>query len=152
MIDSIIGSNRRADLINERIDLTMRKLDRARRILVASPSLVERTGGLNCVEELADLPTLAMTSWVSFHGWELIAPNDAKRVIRHQPRLTCRSMTAILDAARAGLGFGLLLESACEADLQAGKLVRVLPDWQSEESPFILSSRPPRACRRQREC
>ncbi len=74
----IIGSDRRADLINERIDLevratnepetrTMRKLDRARRILVASPSLVERSGGLNCVDELADQPTLAMTSCVTFH-------------------------------------------------------------------------------------
>jgi DNA-binding transcriptional LysR family regulator len=47
-------------------------------------------------------------------------------------------MTAILDAARAGLGFGLLLESACEVDLQAGKLVRVLPEWQSEESQFYI--------------
>ncbi|EJZ21891.1 LysR substrate-binding domain-containing protein [Rhizobium sp. Pop5] len=148
----IIGSDRRADLINERIDLevratnepetqtslTMRKLDRARRILVASPSLVERVGGVSCADDLADLPTLAMTSWVSFHTWELIGPNGARQVIRHQPRLTCRSMTAILDAARAGLGFGLLLESACEADLQAGKLVRVLPEWQSEESQFYI--------------
>lgn len=79
-----------------------------------------------------------MTPWVSFHTWELIAPNDDKRVIRHQPRLTCRSVTAILDAALAGLGFGLLLESACEADLQAGGLVRVLPEWQSEESQFHI--------------
>lgn len=127
--------------------------DKARRILVASPSLIERVGGISDVEELADLPTLAMTSWVSFHTWELIGPNGAKQVIRHQPRLTCRSMTAILDAARAGLGFGfgLLLESACENDLQAGKLVRVLPEWQSEESEFYIvfttaKGMPPAGC------
>ncbi len=47
-------------------------------------------------------------------------------------------MTAILGAARAGLGFGLLRESACEADLQADRLVRVLPEWQSEESQFYI--------------
>ncbi|MGO8666264.1 LysR substrate-binding domain-containing protein, partial [Rhizobium ruizarguesonis] len=88
---------------------------------------------LNCVDELADLPTLAMTSWVSYHTWELVGPNDAKQVILHQPRLTCRSMTAILDAAQAGLGFGLLLERAREATLQAGKLLRVLPEWQLEK-------------------
>ncbi|MGO8264519.1 hypothetical protein ACC763_41745, partial [Rhizobium ruizarguesonis] len=64
-------------------------------------------GSLNCVDELADLPTLAMTSWLSFHTWELVGPNDSKQVIRHQPRLTCRSMTAILDSARAGLEIGL---------------------------------------------
>lgn len=116
----------------------MRKLDHAQRILVAGPSLVERTDGPNFVDEFADFPTLALTSLVSFPSWELIGPNEANRVVRHQPRLTCRSMTAILDAARAGLGFGLLLESACEANLQAGKLVRVMPDWQSEESQFHI--------------
>ncbi|RXT24311.1 LysR family transcriptional regulator [Rhizobium leguminosarum] len=132
----IIGSDRRADLINERIDLEVRATNEPE--TQTSLTMRKRSGNLNCVDELADLPTLAMTSWVSYHTWELVGPNDAKQVIRHQPRLTCRSMTAILDAARAGLGFGLLLESACEADLQAGKLVRVLPDWQSEESQFYI--------------
>lgn len=148
----IIGSDRRTDLINERIDvevraasepetqtsLTMRKLDRARRILVASPSLVERMGELGCVDDLGNAPTLAMTTWMSFHTWELVGPGGEKKVVRHQPRLSCRSMTAILDAARAGVGYGLILEHACAADIHSGRLVRVLPEWQTVESQFYL--------------
>lgn len=148
----IIGSDRRTDLINERIDvevraasepetqtsLTMRKLDRARRILVASPSLVERMGELGCVDDLGNAPTLAMTTWMSFHTWELVGPDGEKKVVRHQPRLTCRSMTAILDAARAGVGYGLILEHACASDIQSGRLIRVLPEWQTVESQFYL--------------
>ena len=47
-------------------------------------------------------------------------------------------MTAILDAARAGVGYGLILENACASDLQSGRLVRVLPEWQTVESQFYL--------------
>nr|WP_246826539.1 LysR substrate-binding domain-containing protein [Rhizobium binae] len=77
----------------------------------------------------------------TFHTWKLIDSNNDKRVIRHQPRLTCRSMTGILDAARAGLGFGLLFESACEADLQAGRLVGCCRTGNRRRAGFISSWR-----------
>jgi DNA-binding transcriptional LysR family regulator len=79
-----------------------------------------------------------MTTWMSFHTWELVGPDGEKKVVRHQPRLTCRSMTAILDAARAGVGYGLILEHACASDIQSGRLIRVLPEWQTVESQFYL--------------
>lgn len=148
----VIGSDRRADLINERIDvevratnepetqtsLTMRKLDRIRRVLVASPSLVAQTGGVSSVEQLSDMPTLSMSQWTSFDTWDLVGPGGQTKSVKHQPRLACRSITSILDAARAGVGYGLILEHVCAADIDAGRLVRVLPDWQTAESQFYL--------------
>ncbi|ARO30515.1 LysR family transcriptional regulator protein [Rhizobium sp. NXC14] len=94
-----------------------RQIDRHRE----SPSLIERIGGLNCVDELAELPTLAMTPWVSFHSWELIGPNDDNSRCRlRRPRLRASARKRVRGES---------------AGRQAGAGAA---EWQSEESQFYI--------------
>lgn len=138
----LIATDHAVDLIAERIDvalrvrteltsdasLTMRTLGQSRRILVASPALVNRAcqGG---IETLADLPTLASTDETGEISWELSGPAEARRTIRHEPRMSCGELAALREAAAAGLGVALLPDHICQEDLRTGRLARAFPGW-----------------------
>jgi DNA-binding transcriptional LysR family regulator len=53
------------------------------------------------------------------------------RSVRHEPRLACSDLTALREAAVAGLGIALLPAYTCAPALRDGKLVRLFPDWQA---------------------
>jgi DNA-binding transcriptional LysR family regulator len=151
----VLATDRRVDLINERIhvairarttpdtetDLTMRVLGKARRVLVASPDLIK---GPPCgdITQLQGLPTISMadpvSEWVDHDTWEFQGPEGARYALEHKPRLMCRSLPALLEAARAGTGVALLMEQVCAPDLEAGRLVRLLPEWQTAEGTVYL--------------
>lgn len=143
----VIATNRRVDLINERIDvalrvretldtdatLAIRSLGRSRRILVASPDLAQRLGALRDVADLAAAPTLTMTEQVDRERWDLVGPEAQMRSVVIEPRLACGELTFLCEAAIAGAGVALLPEHVCSPGLQAGRLVRVLPGWHAVE-------------------
>lgn len=52
--------------------------------------------------------------------------------------MTLGDQFLILAAARAGIGFGYVFEAMAEADLAAGRLVRVLDDWCPPFPGFFL--------------
>jgi DNA-binding transcriptional LysR family regulator len=142
----VIAVDRAVDLIDERIDvalrvrttlttdaaLTMRTLGRSRRILVAGPQLAARCDGLR-IEALADLPTLSPTDQSGEITWALEGPEGESHALRHEPRLTCGDFMALRDAAAANAGVAFLPDHACRDDLATGRLVRVFPDWRSED-------------------
>jgi len=93
----IIAANRPVDLIREAIDvalrvrlkldsdaeLTLRTLTRSRRILVASPVLInrlteERQAGLVEIKQLASLPTLSASEERGPVNWDLSVPMAAR--------------------------------------------------------------------------
>jgi len=141
----IVAVDRPVDIIAERIDvalrvrvkldsdaeLTMRTLAHSRRILIASPALANRIAG-GGIEVLAELPTLSSSGEDGEETWRLEGP-DGPRDIRHIPRLSCGDFGAIRQAAAAGLGVAMLPDHACAAELRAGTLVHVLPEWRSED-------------------
>jgi DNA-binding transcriptional LysR family regulator len=142
----ILAADRPVDIIAERIDvalrvrtrldtdaeLTMRSLAHSRRILIASPALANRIAGRH-LTALADVPTLSSASDGEDVTWRLEHRDGTVDSIRHHPRLGCDDFGAIRGAALAGLGVALLPDHACAADLRAGTLVQVLPEWRSED-------------------
>jgi DNA-binding transcriptional LysR family regulator len=154
----VLATDRRIDLVGERVhvairmrtaleaetenDLKVRELGKAKQILVASPELAQRLGRCSDISSLAAAPTISMSDpiseWVDQDRWEFVGPQGEHYVLNHQPRLTCRSAPALLEAVKAGVGVGLLLEQLCERDLQAGKLVRLWPDWHTSEGIIYL--------------
>ena len=140
----IVAVDRPVDLIAERIDvairvrltldtdaaLTMRTLGRSTRILVADPKLAMRCAG-QPLAALAELPTLSPTDQIGELEWELVDTAGQARSVKHTPRLTCGDFGALRDAAAAGLGVAFLPDHACRDLLEAGRLVRVFPDWSS---------------------
>lgn len=143
----IVATNRRVDLIDERIDvalrvrirldtdaqLTMRTLARSRRILVASPALANRLGEATGIEGLAGLPTLSPIEQPGEDHWELFGPEGQIHSLHHEPRLACGDFATLREAAVAGLGVGLLPEHAVRQALKEGLLVRVFPGWHAED-------------------
>ncbi|WP_437562804.1 LysR family transcriptional regulator [Sorangium sp. So ce542] len=143
----VIPTNRRVDLIEERIDIALRvrtKLDtdatltrktlaKSRRLLVASPALARRLGGAPEIAALASVPTLSQSEQAGGDAWELVGPDGQTHVVHHAPRLSCGDFAALREAAIAGLGVALLPDHIAAADLRAGKLVRVFPEWYVTE-------------------
>jgi DNA-binding transcriptional LysR family regulator len=141
----IVATDRGVDLISERIDvalrvrtaletdasLTMRTLTRSRRILVASPQLSNSIGPH--ILDLKGVPTLSSTELAGPVTWSLVGADGAAFNLEHDPRLRCEEFGALRAAAAAGLGVALLPDHVCWHDLDAGRLVRVFPEWHSQE-------------------
>ncbi len=141
----IVATDRGVDLIRERIDvalrvrtslesdasLTMRTLTRSRRILVASPKLANTIGPR--VLDLKGVPTLSSTELAGPVSWDLVGPDGAAFALEHDPRLRCEEFGTLRTAAAAGLGVALLPDQVCWPDLDAGRLVRLFPEWHAQE-------------------
>jgi len=148
----VIGQDSKSDLVHDALDLeiranvgtetqttlTMRKLGRSRKILVAGGALIAEARTIQAPADLARLPAISMGRSRRPPSWILHDAEGHEETITIEPRLACRSLTAVLGAVRPGLGIGLLLESSCDEHVKSGDLVRVLPDWEGRESEFYV--------------
>ena len=108
---------------------TARKLGMSRRPLVTSPGYLARAG---TSEKPADLAEHALA--VGPPGWNAagwVFTRDGRTVsIRAEGRLTSSVNKGATAAAAAGLGIVSTGHWGCQAELESGALVRVLPDRQ----------------------
>jgi DNA-binding transcriptional LysR family regulator len=139
----ILSTNRRIDLIEERIDvavrvrerldtdgdLQMRRIGVSRRIVVASPVFVREYGKPHTPQDLAGLPLLDANEVPGQSVWRLSAGDDSHCSIEFDARLAAGDLKTLLAAALGGAGAALLPENECGADLEAGRLIRLLPEW-----------------------
>jgi DNA-binding transcriptional LysR family regulator len=143
----LLALDRAVVLIDERVDiavrvrttldrdaeLSIRTLDKDVRILVAAGAVAKRARGATELAQLADLPTLSSSDDADPVSWTLVNDAGGHETVRHHPRLACTDFAALRAAAVAGLGVAMLPEHTCHAELQAGGLVRVFPDWHGVE-------------------
>lgn len=108
--------------------LIARKLSEHRRILCASPDYLARHGAPDTPAELTEHDCLRFSGLASFPEWRLYKGNLQQKVITRGP-LTSNDGESLLAAARAGMGILGAGEWLMSRDLEAGRLVRVLPDW-----------------------
>lgn len=141
--------DRVVDLVDEGIDVALRiapladssmiaiPVGSVRRVVVASPGLLERAGAPRRPEDLAELPC------VRFGG---IAPGDVWRfrergrdlTIRARGGFCCNQATAALEACAEGLGFGYFLCYQIEPLVAAGRLQVVLRNFEPPPVPVSL--------------
>lgn len=136
------STNRRVDLIAEGFDiairvrfpplestdLIMRRLDESTQCLVASPALV--AAALSSPGDLAGLPSLDLGPPHREHQWRLGHDDGQEAVIPHRPRLVTDDMAALREAAMAGVGIVQLPTMMIWGDIEAGRLIHVLPAWR----------------------
>ncbi len=108
--------------------LIARKLSQHRRILCASPEYLARHGEPGSPAELAHHNCLRFSGFASFPEWHLFNGNRQQRVIVHGS-LTANDGESLLAAARSGMGILGAGDWLMSRDLEAGRLVQVLPDW-----------------------
>lgn len=135
--------NRAVDLIEEGIDLALRvrpviedsttlvakQFALARGVLVASPDQLRRQGPVRTVDELARLDTVAQSAAGGRVSWCLEGPGGVMHTMQHRPRYLADDLLTLKFAVLEGVGASVLPDYMCKEDLEAGRLVEVLPGW-----------------------
>jgi DNA-binding transcriptional LysR family regulator len=142
----VLATNRAIDLVDDNIDIAirarlrsadeavmMRMLYKSELIFVASPAFASAQQMGVRIDTLPSLPFLSFLEDARRPTWALIGPNAARTTVSFDPILRSSDFTVLLKAAAAGLGIALLPAEVVEDDILAKRLIRILPDWHSEE-------------------
>lgn len=138
-------TNRVVNLVEEGIDVALRvranledsgsmvvkRLDDARQVLVASPDLLARQGTPETLAELSRLDSMAMSAADGRSSLRLIGPDGREEVVQLSPRYVADDLLTLKLAAVAGTGMCWLPDYMCQAELNEGRLVRLLPQWST---------------------
>ncbi|MEK1908144.1 MAG: LysR substrate-binding domain-containing protein [Pseudomonas sp.] len=139
----IVLSNRRIDLLDEGIDVALRvrehgdedptlicrQLVPARAYLVTAPSLLQGLH-IRTPDDLTKLPVLGALANDRRVHYLLRDAKGNKRDIALEARLGIEDFEVRKVAALQGLGMTMLPQSNCQEELDDGRLVRLLPDWE----------------------
>jgi len=148
----VIVTDRPVDLFQDKIDiavrartelgnemLTMRKLATGHRVLVASPDFVAEHGiEGDDPKILAGLAFLSSSESTVRQSYTLVGTSGKREAVSFEPRLWTTDFNLVRESAIAGLGIAFLPSEVVQAALQDGRLVRILPGWQSEPTTIHL--------------
>jgi len=139
-----------SDLIAERIDLAIRitsemspqltahRLATSRRVLCAAPAYRERYGLPDDVTSLRDHRLLAATGQLP---WRLVGPHGLN-LLEGESAVRTNSSEVVRELAIAGNGIALRSLWDVGRDLAAGRLERVLPDYEGSSDVGIYAVHP----------
>lgn len=98
--------------------------------IFASPALVTSHPEFASPDDLHDLPLLAGGDDM---GWGFTSPDGQTQTIEvRNPRLRSGNAGVRLQAAIEGIGIARITATFCDAAVNAGRLVRLLPGWQCD--------------------
>lgn len=136
-------TNRVVNVVEEGVDVALRvraslddsgsmvvkRLDEGRQLLVASPAQLVRQGTPATLQDLGAMDTLAMSATDGRASLRLTGPGGREETVQFTPRYVADDLLTLKYAALAGTGLCWLPDYMCQAELQQGLLVRVLPQW-----------------------
>jgi DNA-binding transcriptional LysR family regulator len=139
----VIVTNRRVDLIEERVDvairvrevldtdadLQMKVISRTAGILVASSELLAAYGTPTSPAALSAYPTVSLSDTAGPDRWVLRSEGGEEVEVIHEPRLSSSSPPIVRQAVVDGVGLAVLPEWSCRELIESGRLVRVLAGW-----------------------
>jgi DNA-binding transcriptional LysR family regulator len=130
------------DLVAESLDLAItlaevatsttvvaRRLYEVPLILCAAPRYLKKAGNPHRPEDLAKHACLSLSNDLMRERWTLESEAGEHKTVNVNVSLWANNTVLLRDAARQGLGLAVMAERAVRADLDAGTLVRVLPQW-----------------------
>lgn len=132
------------DLIAENVDVAIRfgdlqdsslvaqRVGRSVRHLVASPEYVRNHGLPLRPEEISQLPCVLINARNNETEWHLVNGRKSVKVHVTGP-VAARDFHIVSAFALRGHGIALLPSSYCDAHIDSGELVRILPEWSSPE-------------------
>jgi DNA-binding transcriptional LysR family regulator len=136
-------TSRVADLVAERVDVAIRlgeladssmvavRLGELKRVLCASPEYMARHSLPASLEDLTQLDVIEMPGGDRLPRRWSFSRNGATRDIVVQPRVSVNDALTIHRLVRSGAGIGVISCYLCAPDLEAGRLVHLLPEWSS---------------------
>lgn len=151
----VVLSDRKVDLIEERYEvafrigpvaddgLVARALPDYRMTLAASPHYLATRGMPTEPQQLNAHSCFGFSQWDGNHFWRLQGPQGEVSV-PVKPRLRMDSGEGVRRAALADFGIALHAEMLLNEDIDAGRLVQVLPDYSPLPRPMHLVYLPER--------
>ncbi len=138
--------DRHIDLVREGIDvairiteeardstLVYRRLGRNRQVVCASPDYIARHGAPRTPQDLASHQCIAQTQRATPRTWHFTATDGSKLSIDVPARVLISSALAVREAALQGVGIVELNWYLVGPDIAAGRLVRLLPEFEPKE-------------------
>lgn len=139
------ASNDFSDLISDGIDLAIRghfkllpdsgliqrRLTEVPWHLFGSPSIAKKIGPSGSPADLDGLPGLTLGWRPGGNSWSLQGPDGANASVPFATRMRSDDMVTLKQAAAAGLGVVALPVYTCTEDVAAGRLSRLLPEWNA---------------------
>ncbi|MFC5741334.1 LysR family transcriptional regulator [Dyella tabacisoli] len=114
-----------------------RQLGEVQRIIAVAPSLLSQHGGIRAPEDLSKLPWVALST--NCHNKiDLQDQHGNVRGLSISPSFIADHVLATRAAALLGVGAVLISKCAVHADIQSGRLVRILPNWSGTSVPISL--------------
>lgn len=136
-------SDRVADLVAEGIDVALRmgwlrdssqravKLGEFAQYLVASPEYLRRAGMPQTPLDLASHDWVALTLLPTPLTWTFTSDQGAEQTVHLKARVKADSASSLRALVLHGAGITVLDQFSSEPELAAGRLVRLLSDWQA---------------------
>lgn len=130
------------DLANGRIDmairvgwlsdssLSARRIGGFRQLLVGGGALADRAAAVRGPEQLAELPFIANMALREPLTWTLSRPAGKQQTVRMRASVAIDTTPGVLAAVLEGGGLSVLPDYLVAADLAAGRLRHILPEWQ----------------------
>ncbi len=135
-------NDRVVDLVEEGFDIAIRiahrldpqlvgrRLAASRMVLCAAPAYLEARGAPTHPRELAGHAVFAYSYWSTGDDWSFDGP-DGAATVRVEPRIHTNSGDTCREAALQGQGIVLQPDFIVGADLRAGRLVELMPEWHA---------------------
>jgi DNA-binding transcriptional LysR family regulator len=110
--------------------LIARRLGSSPRVVCCSPDYIRAHGAPERLEQLLEHPCIGYCNLSAEQLWSFDDPAAPQRPLTLAPggRFTSNNGEAMRDAALAGLGLAVLPRFIVQPDLQAGRLLQVLPE------------------------
>jgi DNA-binding transcriptional LysR family regulator len=118
------------DALPDSADIVARALGRVHHVLVVSPRLLAQTEWPEHPDSIPDQYYLSHTN---------VKPARQQTTAsrrRHSPRFSSNNASALLAAARAGMGYARLPLYLCHADLEEGRLRTVFESHNTQPRPL----------------
>lgn len=116
--------------------LVARRIATVEQVVVAAPAYLERRGAPKSPDDLAEHDALQFTPLGWGDEWRLGGPGTrSERRVPVRTRFASDSGEALVAAACAGVGLGLLPNWMVYREVRSGELVRVLPGWARGNVP-----------------
>lgn len=145
----LVFLDRQVDLITEGYDVAIRagdlgdgrlitrKLARAERVICASAEYLGRAGTPGTPEALAEHACLLYAYHATPGRWHMRGP-DGEREVEVSGPMVANSGLMLVEAAARGRGLVFVPSFHVAAELQTGRLQRVLPEWGQPMGVFAV--------------
>ena len=139
---SIDLTSREAELIQERVDVAIRmgpigdssliatRLGSLPRYMCASPIYLQSRGSPATPSDLSIHDCIEMPGRDGRARTWTMRRGDERAEVHLTPKISVNEAITIHNLVRRGAGIGIISAYLCGPDFEAGRLIRVLPDWR----------------------